>query len=232
ISILDSSFNPPHNAHLALASEPFPPRSVSEDLPSAYTHRLLVFSTTNVDKKPASGDPTLEQRVEMIKMLASNVGGPESKSPAAVGLINEPTFVGKSRIIHSYLLTRGFKERPHLTFIVGTDTLTRFFDPRYYGAVPGGMNQALDRFFVEEGSSLVCGRRKGEEEVEAALLKREEIRQRVDNGQVRFFADGSEDWAGVSSTDVRKAVQRGDWDGVDRLVTPEIAAYIKDQRLY
>ena len=242
ICILDSSFNPPTRAHLTLASSGFPQVSSAATSPSAptdgfangqYTARLLLFSTSNVEKTPSPGDPTLEQRVRLISLLASHMG--KTGEPVAVGLINEPTFIGKSKIIHSFLSPASISTpnaRPRLSFIVGTDTLTRCFDPRFYGAVPGGMAQALSEFFEVEGSTLVCGRRKGESEVEDALMKRDEVRERVDQGHVRLFGTGEEDWAGISSTQVRKAVKAQDWERARSMVIPEIADCIKEAGLY
>ena len=95
-----------------------------------------------------------------------------------------------------------------------------------------GMEQSLSQFFGKEGSSLVCARRKGESGVEEALMKRDEVRKRVEKGHVRFLGSGNEGWAAMSSTQVREAVRVGDWEKVEAMVIPEIAGYLKAESLY
>ena len=155
----------------------------------------------------------------------------------AIGLIDEPTFVGKSQIVHNYLRSLSSTPPttpPKLSFIIGTDTLTRFFDPRYYTSTPGGMSAALARFFDEEGSRLISARRGGEAErkIEEAVLQRDEVRAWYEKGQVALIGSGSEDWVDISSTRVREAVGQGDWEALSTLVPAEIAEYIKEHQLY
>lgn len=241
ICILDSSFNPPTLAHLALASAPFPPCSGStsqDDTP--YTSRLLLFSLTNVEKKPTPSDPSLIQRFRLIQLLAQEIQARQPDTPVAIGLINEPTFAGKSRIIHSY-----FKDRQgdsssstsspiKLSCIVGTDTLVRFFDPRFYQATEGGMDGAFSTFFNDEGSTLVSARRgdEGDRRTEESLLKREEVDKWIQSGSVRLMGEGNEEWVSMSSTKIRKAVTAGHWAQVDKLTIPSIREYIQQEGLY
>ena len=241
ISVLDSSFNPPTKAHLALASLPPPPSSSPKGEADEYTSSLLLFSITNVEKKLKPTDPSPEQRIHLISLLL-----PHLPPNTAIGLINEPTFVGKSRVIHEYIATHhlapshenvpstAHQSKPELTFIIGTDTLTRFFDPRYYTSTEGGMDRAFSRFFQDEGSVLVSARRGGEaeREVERRVLERPEVERWAKQGKVVLMGTGGEDWVGMSSTKVREAVKADDWKEVERLVVPEIAAYIKEQQLY
>ena len=100
ISVLDSSFNPPTLAHLALANVPSP-------FPSApdYDAKLLLLSVRNADKLLQEGDATLYQRVEMMSLLATKIHHNDPSSPpnVAVGLVNEPTFIAKSSALQSFL---------------------------------------------------------------------------------------------------------------------------------
>lgn len=105
------------------------------------------------------------------------------RQPVAVGILNEPTFVGKSRIIHRFLESRSCtpsgsgapasaakmttsgteterdtrtataagRTRPTLSFLIGTDTLTRFFEPKFY---PSGMDNALHSFFAKSSPDV------------------------------------------------------------------------------
>jgi len=103
ISVLDSSFNPPTLAHLALANAPNP-RSPASD----YDAKLLLLSVRNADKLLQEGDATLCQRVEMMSLLAARIhhNNPGSPPNIAVGLINEPTFIAKSSALRGYLDNR------------------------------------------------------------------------------------------------------------------------------
>ncbi|KAF8740077.1 hypothetical protein AX14_008712 [Amanita brunnescens Koide BX004] len=133
ISILDSSFNPPTRAHLALANSRRP--HGSDD----YDARLLLLSVRNADKTLKPGDATHVQRVAMMRLLSHHITN--TPDNVAVAIIDEPTFVGKSSQLRSFLKQRiwdaGAVECPpiQLSFILGFDTLERLVAPRYYGSV-------------------------------------------------------------------------------------------------
>ncbi|KAG0706736.1 Nucleotidylyl transferase [Suillus ampliporus] len=125
ISVLDSSFNPPTCAHLALANSR-PPRYTMKSgltgsaLASAaeldYDARLLLLSVRNADKALKSGDATYEQRLEMMYLLSKDLSAsvsqlPEDKSESAhaniaIAIIDEPTFVGKAAVLRQFLRAR------------------------------------------------------------------------------------------------------------------------------
>lgn len=92
------------------------------------------------------------------------------------------------------------------------------------------MKATLDRFFDEEGSRLICARRPGQgtNEDEKALLTREEVR-RYEASLTVVDVDGAE---GISSTKVRDAVQTGDEPTLERMLVPEVKAYIDEESLY
>jgi hypothetical protein len=115
ISVLDSSFNPPHAAHLALAQH------------GTFDARLLVLSTHNADKGSAE-TREIALRLEMMREMARAMeegGG----SNVAVACIHEPAFVNKSRVLKRALedlLDEGGAEPPpgvQLTFLLGTNAL-------------------------------------------------------------------------------------------------------------
>ena len=103
ISVLDSSFNPPTLAHLALANAPNP-----SSLASDYDAKLLLLSVRNADKLLQEGDATFFQRVEMMSLLATRIHHKNHSSlpNVAVGLVNEPTFVAKSSALRRFLDVR------------------------------------------------------------------------------------------------------------------------------
>ncbi|KAF5342604.1 hypothetical protein D9611_001407 [Ephemerocybe angulata] len=196
ISILDSSFNPPTLAHLALANSPRP-RYTSEQgdgdcgEPPDYDAKLLLLSVKNADKSLKPGDATYLQRLEMMGLLAQDVHTHPASHHGhnvAIAIIDEPTFVGKSRVLQEYLRVRLASLSPtpspadsdsevqghptQLSFIVGLDTLERLFSPRYYAPAPGedesvtaeqNMISALSRMLSPypsgDDSLIVCARR-------------------------------------------------------------------------
>jgi nicotinamide-nucleotide adenylyltransferase len=280
LAVLDSSYNPPHLAHHYIATSGFPPpHSDSSSIPSKpYTARLLLFSPKNVDKVLKAGDSSVKQRVEMMVLLARRMAeesGEGEQGGVAVGLVNEATFVGKSRNLHRWLrqtplpssLTRSLTEfeangdsatpemlstKPPvtLTFLIGTDTLTRFFAPRYYPA--GEYVSSLAKYFSQpphgEGSNLVTARRGASQEqrdIENEVLKGEEARPWVDSGSVRMLDAREDGLQDVASTDIRRAVGRyleqsqsaeGVTESIEEvlkdLTIPSIARYIHEEGLY
>jgi nicotinamide-nucleotide adenylyltransferase len=201
ISILDASFNPPTLAHLALVNAPRPRSQATDDYGISdrgkeekdYDARVLLLSVKNADKTLKPTDATYIQRLEMMHLLAGHVSRPAHSDYAphstaasanvAIGIVNEPTFVGKSTSILSFLNDRldSFstnvttaestasitsvyttipKPRFELSFIVGMDTLKRLVAPRYYGSEES-MAVSLNRFLSpeEDSSVIVCARR-------------------------------------------------------------------------
>ncbi|CAE6519450.1 unnamed protein product [Rhizoctonia solani] len=207
ISVLDSSFNPPTNAHAALAFQ------------SADSSRLLLFSVSNVDKTPKKGDATSVQRLEMIVALAEHLGG-----DVGVGAVNEPTFVGKSTILRECL---GTANEPKLTFLMGWDTITRFFAPRYYPS-PSAMVSKLRTFFNDERSSLVCARRGSHpDSEEEGFLHSEYVREFYDGGRIKIV-DLDSQVRDISSTDVRN----GTIETAEKDCPKEVVDIIKREKLY
>ncbi|KAH7925844.1 Nucleotidylyl transferase [Leucogyrophana mollusca] len=124
ISILDSSFNPPTLAHLALANAPLPryatsPASTFVDPNDDYDAKMLLLSVRNADKSLKPGDATHVQRLEMMYLLSRYMSNPSGSGPGshgadsdsgnpnvAIAIIDEPTFVGKSSSLLHFLQTR------------------------------------------------------------------------------------------------------------------------------
>ncbi|KAJ3552526.1 hypothetical protein NM688_g4106 [Phlebia brevispora] len=123
VAVLDSSFNPPTLAHRALAgiSSPHTGGSDQSSQPDSrgFDARLLLLSVRNADKALKPTDATYAQRLEMMILLAKDIMASASSpldpghSPhvdgrdnIAVGIIDEPTFVGKSRILRDFLQNR------------------------------------------------------------------------------------------------------------------------------
>ncbi|WOO77681.1 Putative nicotinamide mononucleotide adenylyltransferase [Vanrija pseudolonga] len=233
LAVFDSSFNPPHRAHFGLGVSEFPPPATVPSStsptpspgdvpnPGPYTARLLLFSTRNADKSPA-GDTA--HRVGLMQAQARAMAA-ATRLPVSVGLISAPTFVDKSAAL--------LQHAQHVTFLVGTDTLLRIFDDKYYPA-PGGMSAALEKLFAR--CWFVCALRDGysrEGRAQAdALFARDDVAHYVALGKIRTLPPipGAE---AVSSTDVRSIVREGRGrDALEELVVPEVAEYILANRLY
>ncbi|KAI0701897.1 hypothetical protein C8T65DRAFT_656063 [Cerioporus squamosus] len=286
ISVLDSSFNPPTLAHLALASvlppSASPPGSdtdiptVAHSSPADFDARLLLLSVRNADKQLKPGDATYEQRMEMMALLAKDLVHTHSRDlhaaqtlpqtpiahepNVAVAIIDEPTFVGKSALLLDFLRKRisdlypapGITlpsessssheststepPSPKLTFLMGTDTIVRFFAARYY-ASEEAMKTALHRFLspAENDSRIICARRvsrgvsrEAEENAEAQLP--DFVRDITPGDRIAFVDIGEEECA-YSSSEVREKIARGD-EGWRTMVTPLIAGYIEQHGLY
>ncbi|KAG7089414.1 hypothetical protein E1B28_011102 [Marasmius oreades] len=175
ISVLDASFNPPTIAHLALANARRPRyRSIEESNGHDYDAKLLLLSVRNADKQLKSTDATHAQRLEMMIRFAQELvtvdEAPKKYENVAVAIIGEPTFVGKSHLLQRFLKERtNNQEEFRLTFLLGFDTLERFFAPRYYTSSASfdileakqQMYTSLEGFFAPHGdnSRIVCARR-------------------------------------------------------------------------
>jgi nicotinamide-nucleotide adenylyltransferase len=231
IAVLDSSFNPPHLAHEAIASSFFPTHPpatpTTPDTANPYTTRLLLFSLRNVDKSLKATDASLLQRFEMMTFLAERVERNTGQG-VGIGLLNEPTFAGKAEIVQEWLKREKGIDTVHMSFLMGTDTLIRCFVPRYY---PKGMRETMDPFFK---TCYVVSAQRGEDEtsrgVEEGVLEGPEVQDWVAQGRIRLrgsFKEGRQD---ISSTSVREAMKGS--GSLGELVSGEIEAYIREEGLY
>ncbi|KAJ7762041.1 hypothetical protein DFH07DRAFT_883440 [Mycena maculata] len=244
ISILDSSFNPPTLAHLALANASRP--TIGTGAGRDYDAKIYLLSVRNADKSLKSTDASYVQRLEMMLRLAqdsvAHSAGDELSHQVAIGIIDEPTFVGKASKLLAFLEQRisglGFAPpRPQLTFLLGLDTLERVLAPRYYGSSPtdpeaeAKMFSSLDKLFSEEhdDARIVCARRASSSDPEDATLARAE---RFLSDQRIVLIDIGEAEQTYSSTAIRTALGRPDdrsWEG---LVSPSVKEYIVQEKLY
>lgn len=258
ISVLDSSFNPPTRAHLALANLPIPPHQESPQATDDYDAHLLLLSVRNVDKTLKSSDASYIQRLEMMKLLESEVGqaqavNPNSPPNFAVAVLDEPTFVGKASILLDFLHYRLstflppdpapmlIATRPHveLTFVVGFDTLERLFAPRYYDSEQA-MEHALSDFFSpnEHDCRILCAHRsmQGLSTAKAGDVEERHnttinTARRITEPERVVIVDIGQQEQAMSSTRVRERLKQQD-SGWKKLVTSKVADYIEGQGLY
>ncbi|KAG6813970.1 hypothetical protein H0H92_005225 [Tricholoma furcatifolium] len=244
VLVLDASFNPPTLAHLALANSPMPHFNQSDVISShdnEYDAKLLLLSVRNVDKALKPGDATYLQRLEMLEIFAADVTQSAGAQPAnvAIAMIDEPTFVGKSKVLQSFFKSR-FAEisqqtyDTQLNFILGWDTLERLIQPRYYG-FHAQMMASLQQFLSPEGdnSRVVCARRSSSSFPSGTDVDCSIANYFISSGRIAVI-EIDDEVKGYSSSEVRNTIgrmgiQADEWK---RLVPREIVAYIVREGLY
>lgn len=252
IGVLDSSFNPPQLAHYALsnsAKPPFPKTLSSKDEPAKphYDALLLIYSVRNADKGTGTKkDASPTDRLQLMQEFAKDI---EEKIDVnvAVAIVEEPLMIAKSTLIHEFI-----KENQPCSFrlhwLVGFDTLERFFQVKYYPS-PDFFHQACDTYFNKERTTFVCARRgldslpnkqgdeKDQEKEERDLLVSEEVKPWVEQGVVQMM-DLEKSVQSVSSTAIRKVITDGALDEdilqarLQEMTTKRVAQYLVEEAVY
>ncbi|OQO05315.1 hypothetical protein B0A48_09083 [Cryoendolithus antarcticus] len=249
--ILDSSFNPPSIAHKTLV-ECALRSSNSSKFPTP--HRLLLlFSTQNADKAPSAA--SFDQRLTLMTIFASDIlsnllsstTSTDSSIPSIdIGVTTAPYYTDKSAAIdadssspNAYYPRRPDGDTAKHIHLIGFDTATRFFAPKYYPSFSPPLS-ALQPYFTAGHSLRVTLRpdpqfgsvadqrawlaRLGDGELEAEGGKREWAKQ-VEVVQANERAE-------VSSTKIRKAAKAGEWEIVKGLCTEGVARWVESAGLY
>lgn len=249
--ILDSSFNPPSKAHLALAASALRDHAPSEQ--SRY-RLLLLYSVNNADKAPSPA--SFVQRIALMTVFAEDLSrhlkSTESvQSPGIaeisidIGLTKEPYYSDKSAAIAD-TKPAFYSSDPIHVHLVGYDTLIRFCNSKYYPKYDPPLS-ALKPFFDAGHKLRVTQRPTDPNDASSSefggVAEQEEYLQRLKYGKEEkagfLPAWGKNidmvqpnEGVGVSSTRVRKAANEGRWDEVGELCTEGVAAWIQDQALY
>ncbi|KAK6440936.1 hypothetical protein LTR95_002830 [Oleoguttula sp. CCFEE 5521] len=249
--ILDSSFNPPSIAHQTLVESALH-HSNSSRIPTP--HRLLLlFSTQNADKAPSAA--SFDQRLTLMTIFASDIlsslissaTSNNSSCPSIdIGVTTAPYYTDKSAAIdadstspQAFYPPNPSGEKAKHVHLIGFDTATRFFAPKYYPSFSPPLS-ALQPYFDAGHSLRVTLRpdpqfgsvaeqrawlaRLGEGELEAEGGKREWTQQ-VEVVEANEKAE-------VSSTKIRKAAKAGEWDVVRGLCTEGVAKWVESEGLY
>ncbi|KAF9409438.1 hypothetical protein BGZ94_001961 [Podila epigama] len=144
IAVLDSSFNPPTKAHYHLLKAA---ARVGCDAV------LLLLATNNVDKGQTGAGAV--ERLEMMEAMAMDAIQSEKEDSAlrhmAVGLTIHARFMDKAQPILDHYPPNTVQ----LSWIMGHDTMTRLFDPKYYKDVHSDMAP----FFAQ--CDVICSSRPG-----------------------------------------------------------------------
>ena len=157
-----------------------------------------------------------------------------------VGLTSQPYYNDKSTAIEESGVYPSSPQHFHLT---GFDTFRRIFNPKYYPNSQPPL-AVLGAYFDKHGLRVTI---RPDEEGESDWGSVEEQRRYLqgmgdgkmeDVGAKREWneriemveADG--EGLGVSSTKVRRAVEKGDWNVVEGLCTKRVARWIREEGLY
>jgi nicotinic acid mononucleotide adenylyltransferase len=205
--VLDSSFNPPTKAHANLLS-----KALASKPSNYFDASLLLFSTTNADKKLVGA--SVLQRACMMELMAAS----SKIINIAVGFTPHAKFVDKAKAIESW-----FQNPVELVFILGYDTIIRLFDPKYYNSIP--VKDALASFF--ENHKLVCADRKG-----STGDDDQKFWNRIKNDYnpdliTRIQLD--QDTAAISSTMARSLLSSSSDEGLDKVLDLSIIQFIREE---
>ncbi|CAN6612977.1 nicotinamide mononucleotide adenylyltransferase [Trichomonascus vanleenenianus] len=244
---LDSSFDPPSVAHLALIRTAVEyHRSKAPKVPPRFAV-VLLLATTNADKEDTAEDKAaeFEKRWTLINAFEQDVKahfqGDESIS-FTKGLINAALFVDKYHILRAQVPCA------RLTFVMGYDTLVRVMDPRYYkGSDKADETHVLFGFFHDPSCRIVVLTRKPDRISGTPAALTDDLDAQTDilrlvkgSGvgnwraqlihMIKIFKSTSET-EGVSSSIARKMLMEND-SRVDTIVPPTVLKVITDKGLY
>ena len=239
--ILDSSFNPPSIAHQSLVQSALQ-KSSSDQFPKP--HRLLLlFATMNADKAPSAA--SFDQRLTLMSIYATDLVNSLKRQsdnysvvPVDIGVTTVPYYTDKSAAIETEG-SQWYPSKPNHIHLVGFDTITRFFDAKYYQKFDPPFS-ALNPYF-NAGHRLRVTLRPDDEY--GTIDEQKAFAKKLEDGEMEQEG-GKREWAkqvdlippnpkaGVSSTKIRKAAKRQAWDELAHLTTPGVREWVNSERLY
>lgn len=164
-------------------------------------------------------------------------------TPIDIAVTKAPYYTDKSTAIGASDPDSGrppfYPDSPRHVHLLGFDTVTRFFNPKYYTSFDPPLS-ALSPYF-DSGHGLRVTLRpedsSGDEADQRAWLKRLEDGGLESEGGKRAWASQIElvkpnKQLGVSSTRIRKAATAGQWDIVGNLCSDSVAEWVKECGLY
>jgi nicotinamide-nucleotide adenylyltransferase len=221
---------------------------------------LLLLAINNADKAPKPA--AFPQRLAMMYVFAQDILAASERKRAAedivceavdIAITTEPYFHAKAGAIatSNFYLGAENLEQPESAvsidnateseqvYLTGYDTLIRIFNPKYYP--DNSMKASLDLFFAY--ARLRVRMRTGDDWGDAAQQisyldelragKLEEAGGRVEwVDKIEMVQGRKADEATVSSTKVRDAVRKQDWEALRDLVDEDVVTWIRDNRLY
>ncbi|KAI1196523.1 Nucleotidylyl transferase [Nemania serpens] len=260
--VLSALSDPRYHAPAPRGTESNERRSTSETpgASSSSSRVLLLLAINNADKapKPAS----FPQRLAMMYAFAQDVLASSLRKQAGeaqsgisceavdIAVTTEPYFHAKARAIGTSTYYHGVEgaDTPEgaanavvaeQVYLTGYDTLIRIFNPKYYP--DNSMKTALDPFFAHARLRVTMRTDDdwGDEAAQVAYLEElragmlEAVGGRVEwVDKIDLVHGRTGDEAVVSSTKVRDAVRRRDWEGLGELVSEGVIGWIRENELY
>lgn len=241
ILVLDSSFNPPHLGHQSMLEiapaiynkniDLAPGTVTTKDLS---THSgLLLLSIKNADKGDVSTEEYAE-RLDMMILLAQ-----KTYLTCAVALTKESLFINKSKLITEWLKIESPNKHIDNYFLLGFDTITRFFDLKYYQNK--SIIESLNPFF--ENSHIIALLREDNSLSGMNISQQMEYLDKIIKNQTLnglklpdlwnnkiIYGECKDTW-NMSSSKIRQNVKNDviDWKA---MVLPEVADYIEKKGMY
>jgi nicotinic acid mononucleotide adenylyltransferase/nicotinamide mononucleotide (NMN) deamidase PncC len=196
--VFPGSYNPPHNGHMALAQAAL--RTANQRKRCSRSDNRSIFmeiSIANADK-PSIDPETVAKRLRHFLTLES------LPSHWGVILTRAPLFSEKLSILQNCIDTFD-GSTPNLSFVIGTDTLVRIIDPKYYNNDKSEMEYALCSM---KGVNFLIGGRleqKGDAEEPRFVSGSEEIKDLPELLKNMFTIIKEDEFRfDISSTEIRK----------------------------
>lgn len=213
--VFPGSFNPVHVGHLALANASIKTLEKHEPYihPRRHNDKPIFFelSLTNADK-PSIDPKIVASRVKKFIELASSKNNTGFPQQWGIVLTRAPLFEEKLKILRSKVLNRleGPGDSPRINFLIGTDTMVRILNPKYYGNSQANMIESLQELKAS-GAGFVVGGRLEQSPSQATprfVSGREELEGLPEDVASAFtIMEESEFRVDLSSSEIRKAEQ-------------------------
>jgi nicotinic acid mononucleotide adenylyltransferase len=137
--VFPGSFNPPHDGHITLAQAAI--KAAMHNMSKVTTYRkqppiFMELSLTNADK-PAIDPAIVSERVHRFLQLGN------LPDQWGILLTRAPLFAQKVACLNDCIVDQSEGAFPKMSFVIGTDTLVRIINPKYYGNEESAMLEAI-----------------------------------------------------------------------------------------
>lgn len=248
--VLDSSFNPPHLGHLSMIERSQSiinkNNATSNNLNLSCINIysvLLLLSVKNADKNEVSSNE-YSKRLKMMILLANYIKEINGIN-CGVALTNASLFVDKSDLITDWIHNETKEHNINITnnisnyFLLGFDTIIRFFDPKYY--INKSIIESLNPFF--QNSKIVVLLRDDKSSKMDITKQKEYLNDIVSKNQLNdttlpdswkgklLYGESQKEW-NISSSGIRKEISNNISNDWESKVIPSIKDFIKNNSMY